>query len=192
MARRKRKYTKGLLDRFRNDELNKADKSYIEDVLEQNEMFFEGFADRKVLTADMDIYRYFGIIHANNYDGDTVRAWIDYGHGEHEPDAKVRLWGIDTPEIKGGTKETKAAGRRARDYVRGQVGGRGSILISHKLKRNSDGATKLGEGKYGRYLFEVIEIDTDGKLYNLNERLISLGMAELNTYGDEFNGWSKP
>ena len=50
----------------------------------------------------------------SNYDGDTFRLALDIGFAlKHY--VPVRLHGADTPELRGGTKLTKAAAKLARD-----------------------------------------------------------------------------
>ena len=51
-------------------------------------------------------------------DGDTVRVTIDLGFNVHHI-IDVRIAGINTPEIRGGTPETKAAGRAAQAFTAG-------------------------------------------------------------------------
>jgi len=51
----------------------------------------------------------------SNYDGDTIRADIDLGFGQWSHNQTFRLYGINTPELRGGTAETKQAGRDAKD-----------------------------------------------------------------------------
>lgn len=52
------------------------------------------------------------------YDGDTFTCVIDVGlHGIKLHNQKIRVWGIDTPEMRGGTAETKQAAREARDAL---------------------------------------------------------------------------
>ena len=49
-----------------------------------------------------------------NYDGDTFKIEIDLGFGMRYF-TTVRLDGVDTPELRGGTELTKAAAKFARD-----------------------------------------------------------------------------
>lgn len=89
----------------------------------------------------------------NNYDGDSVniiaQRVFDVGFYKRitsEQPISVRLYGIDTPELRGGTPESKAAGYLARDKVREflQDAMDNSFLIfySHEFKT----------GKFGRAL----------------------------------------
>jgi len=101
------------------------------------------------------------------YDGDTCTLDIDLGLNIIIRKEKVRLYGINTPELRGVDEETKAEGIAARDWLQDQLDGADEILIrTHKDK----------SGKYGRLLGELL---ADG--INLNETLVELGMA--NVYG---------
>jgi micrococcal nuclease len=112
------------------------------------------------------MYEYDAII-TYVYDGDTLTATIDLGFKIHIDGAKLRLANINTPEIRGGTEETKQAGRCSRDYVKQQVLGK---LVRIRV---------LGRGKYGRYLVEVWLPNGSGVPgpESLNSELVRLGYA---------------
>ena len=101
------------------------------------------------------------------YDGDTLTAILDLGFGITINKAKLRLIGVNTPELRGGPDEREAA-IAARDYVREQILGRQVRIKSRK------------KGKYGRYLVELWRLDWDGEdeRESLNAALIRLGHAE--------------
>jgi len=94
------------------------------------------------------------------YDGDTVTAVVDLGF-LHYQEMKLRLYGIDTPELRGAEK---IEGRKVRDIVRGKILDERVTIKSYKDK----------QGKYGRYLATII-LD-DG--LNLNQWLIDNGHAK--------------
>ena len=94
------------------------------------------------------------------YDWDTITVDIDLGFNNWMKDQTLRLWGIDTPEMR--WKE-KVEWKKVRDYVRDEILWKDVIIKSYKDKK----------GKYGRWLAEVI---IDWK--NLNEELVSIGYAE--------------
>jgi micrococcal nuclease len=102
------------------------------------------------------------------YDGDTATATVDLGFKVSASKVKLRFYGINTAEIRGGTEATKEAARKSRDYVKEKILGR-------KIRMKS-----LGKGKYGRYLAVIWAIDDDGNVSDesLNDELIRLGMAE--------------
>ena len=63
------------------------------------------------------MYEYNAII-TSVYDGDTLTANVDLGLKVWHNGAKLRLLGVDTPEMRGGTKEEKIRAIAARDFVR--------------------------------------------------------------------------
>jgi len=93
------------------------------------------------------------------YDGDTITVDIDLGMNTWKKNVKLRLAGIDTPEMRGDEKER---GKQVRDYVRGLILNKEVVIQTTKDKT----------GKYGRYLAQVV-IDE----MNLNDHLLEIGMA---------------
>ena len=106
------------------------------------------------------------------YDGDTATATVDLGFKISAIKVKLRFYGIDTAEIRGGTEITKTAAREARDYVKEKI-------LGKKIRMKS-----LGKGKYGRYLAIIWTVDDDGNVAeeSLNDELIRLGLAKV--YGE--------
>ena len=106
------------------------------------------------------------------YDGDTATATVDLGFKVSAIKVKLRFYGIDTAEIRGGTELTKAAAREAREYVKEKI-------LGKKIRMKS-----LGKGKYGRYLAVIWTIGDDGEVAeeSLNDELIRLGLAKV--YGE--------
>jgi len=76
------------------------------------------------------------------YDGDTVTALVDLGF-LHTQEMKLRLYGIDTPEMRG---DEKIEGKKVRDIVREMVLNKDVTIRTYKDK----------QGKYGRYLANII------------------------------------
>lgn len=105
-------------------------------------------------------YQYHAIV-ASIYDGDTIRADIDLGFGTWVKSAKLRLAGIDTPEIRG---SERPAGLAARQFVSDRIPVGSEIIISTDKDRT---------GKYGRYIATIFY---DGG-QNLNEQLVKSGHA---------------
>ena len=93
------------------------------------------------------------------YDGDTVTAVVDLGF-LHYQEMKLRLYGIDTPELRGAERED---GLRVRDIVREMILGKDVEIHSYKDK----------QGKYGRYLATII---VDG--VNVNAWRVAQGHAQ--------------
>ena len=80
----------------------------------------------------------------SNYDGDTLRCSFDLGFGMIYWNS-IRLASVDTPELRGGTDLTKAAGRLARDRVRELVEAADEIIFH----------STVWAGKYGRPVGEL-------------------------------------
>lgn len=98
------------------------------------------------------------------YDGDTVTLDIDLGCWVWKHSEKCRLFGIDTPELRG---SERADGLVARDRLRELILGKQVIIKTYKDK----------EGKYGRLL---VKIFLDGQ--NINDLLVEEGLAEVRFY----------
>ncbi len=130
---------------------------------------------RPAAPPDRHLYRYAATV-TDVYDGDTITVDLDLGLNIHHRSRRVRLWGIDTPELRG---PERPAGLVARDQVRGLISGAEVVLKTH---RDST-------GRYGRLLAEVF-YEAEGHWVNLNQHLVEAGLAEFNTYGDPFEGWA--
>ena len=100
------------------------------------------------------------------YDGDTITVLADMGMSLFAR-IKVRLLGINTPEIRTKDADEKRRGLEARDYLREQILNQEVIL--HTVKR----------GKYGRWLGEVWKMDDQGAILSesVNQTLINNGYA---------------
>ena len=116
--------------------------------------------EASVMASASHLYHYRAAV-TEVYDGDTLTVDIDLGLGVWLRGQKIRLFGIDAPELKG---ETKEAGQAARDWLREKVQGK-SVLI--KTFRD-------GREKYGRLLAEVW---LEGEILSINDRLVHEGMA---------------
>ena len=84
------------------------------------------------------------------YDGDTITVDIDLGLGVWLKGQKVRLKGIDAPEVRG---DTAREGKRIRDIVEQIILGKQIVIRTEKDKTE----------KYGRWLATVI---VKGKDFN--------------------------
>jgi micrococcal nuclease len=105
------------------------------------------------------------------YDGDSITVILDMGMGVQKK-AKCRLFGIDTPEIRGKTVREKTAAKVARDRLRELVNEQ-TVLIESIAKPD----------KYGRLLVRVWKEDL-----NINELLIEEGLARSYDGGKKA-GW---
>ena len=112
------------------------------------------------------MYEYNAVI-TSVYDGDTCTATIDLGFKLFTRSAKLRLIGINTPEMRGGTAETKAAARAAKEYLVSKV-------LDKEIRIKSE-----KKGKYGRYLCTLWCFKEDGTLEeeSINDQMIRLGHA---------------
>ena len=94
------------------------------------------------------------------YDGDTVTALVDLGFLSFR-EMKLRLYGIDTPELRG---VEKVEGKKVRDIVTGMILDKEVTINSFKDK----------QGKYGRYLATIVLEDG----LNVNQWLVENGYAK--------------
>ena len=109
---------------------------------------------------------YYDAIVTGVYDGDSITVDIDLGLGVWLKGQKLRLIGIDTPEMRGAEKE---AGKVARDFVRSRLLGDGVNNVIIKTFKDK-------AGKFGRWLAVVYYGES---LRNLNDELIERGLAEV-------------
>ena len=91
--------------------------------------------------ADCGLYQYRATI-TGVYDADTVTADIDLGFSFIHANQRLRLYGIDAPEVRG---EEREAGLIARDALRDRILGKEVTICS----------IKDGKGKFGRYLARI-------------------------------------
>lgn len=92
------------------------------------------------------------------YDGDTCTAIVDLGM-RVSVEITIRLYGINTPELRGAQK---LDGIKSRDYLRSLILMKSVIIKTYKDKTE----------KYGRWLAEIF---IDG--VNINEKLVQEGYA---------------
>lgn len=103
------------------------------------------------------------------YDGDTINVDIDLGFRVWLYKEPLRLWGIDTPEVRGASKE---AGIAVRDLVRSWVP-EGTEVLIRTLKSN-EGVDRTGS--FHRYLAVICPL---GWSESVNARLLREGKAEI-------------
>ena len=116
---------------------------------------------------------YQGAVYLKNYDGDTIRFNLPGYPPIAGKDIRVRVNGIDTPEIKGKCKKEKYEAQQARDMVADILKGAEKINLKN-MKR----------GKYFRIAADVI---VDGE--NLADVLIEAGMAIKYNGGKKTYKW---
>lgn len=106
-------------------------------------------------------YTYHGTI-VEVYDGDTMTAMLDLGFDVWVR-VRLRIEGIDTPEVRGAGKE---AGLAVRDHVRALLLNKEVVVTSHD------------KGKYGRWLASVL-FDYEGMPKDLGSYLLETGRADV-------------
>lgn len=101
------------------------------------------------------------------YDGDTCTCVVDLGF-KISTKIKVRLVGIDTPEVRTKDLEEKAKGIATRDWLREKILDKKVLL--HTKKR----------GKFGRWLGTIWTINEDKPEFenSYNKQLIKEGLAK--------------
>ena len=97
-------------------------------------------------------------------DGDTIDVNLDLGLGVWLHKQRLRLVGINTPEVRGPERE---AGLAASAFVEWRIHGQPVIVKTFKDKK----------GKYGRWLAEVYYENQENVWVNLNEELVREGHA---------------
>lgn len=118
------------------------------------------------------MYEYHAVI-TDVYDADTVTANIDLGFKSGLRGMKLRLYGINAPEIRlsnGVTQEEKDTGLKAKAWLADRILDRQVFIRTHKDS----------VGKYGRWLAEIYPLDDQSKSFN--QMLVEEGMAVEATY----------
>ena len=95
------------------------------------------------------------------YDGDTFYVNINKVHPLFGEKLGVRVWGVDTPEIRGGSDYEKAMAKKAKDFTK-------KFLDSAKR-------VDLVECVRGKYFRIVCKVLADGN--SLSEALIKESLA---------------
>lgn len=116
-----------------------------------------------------NLYTYRAIV-TRVVDGDTLDLRVDLGmYIFHR--VRVRLKGIDTPEVYGVKKESEEynAGKLASARAKELVDGKSVIVKTEKDKT----------GKYGRYIADILFDDDDGVTKSLSEVLIQEGLGNV-------------
>jgi len=101
------------------------------------------------------------------YDGDTITVDIDLGFNLWLHNEKLRLSGINAPEIRTKNKDEKKRGFMARDYLKSIIDQKQILIKTLRDKK----------GKYGRYIAEIYY-----KGENINDKLVKNGYAVYKQY----------
>lgn len=96
-------------------------------------------------------------------DGDTIDVSIDLGFRAWRTE-RLRLLGVDTPELNAKDPVIREHAVKARDFVQWKVDQKDIVIRTHK----SD--------SFGRWLAEIFYMDSD-KQINLCEQLLAEGLA---------------
>ena len=134
-------------------------------------------------------YRYDALVR-EVYDGDTCYVDIDLGLDTWRRNIGLRLFGIDTPELR---KASMAEGLAARDFMCAALTGLpvGDVAGFKKNRRrlvlpepvpiflHSHGDD---DGKYGRLLSTMGIYNELGELVSINELLLTHGHATVPSY----------
>lgn len=123
----------------------------------------------------INLYHYRAFV-TDVYDGDTITVDIDLGLGVWVKGEKIRLYGINTPEVRG---YEKIKGIESRDFVRNKILNQDIILKTIKDE----------SGKFGRLLGVVYYLENysignrENKRYvELNTAIVSAGFGEFKEY----------
>lgn len=106
------------------------------------------------------------------YDGDTITVDIDLGFGVWLKKQKMRLSGINAPEMRGADK---AAGKVSRDYLRS--------LVLDKEVRIETSKLKGDKGKYGRWIATIWVSVPQVTYLNVCRKMVKEGHAVFKNYG---------
>ncbi len=113
---------------------------------------------------DRDRYTDVEVVVTHADDGDTIG--VDISDGANDV-TRIRLWGVDCPEIAHGGGEADAwFGRNAAEYIRSQVVGKRVRIVLEPHRPSRD--------RYGR-LLAYVYLAENGEM--LNETLLDRGLA---------------
>ena len=114
----------------------------------------------------MKLYYYIAEV-VSVYDGDTCTCVVDLGF-KTSLRIKVRLIGIDTPEIWTKDSEEKELGYKTRDWLSERILGKKVILHTKE------------KGKFGRWLGMIWDLEEDKPSFenSYNKQLINENLAK--------------
>jgi micrococcal nuclease len=103
----------------------------------------------------------------NVVDGDTIDVDVDLGFHVHQ-NMRLRLSGIDTPELNSPDPEKRAAALKAKEYLTTLVAGKKVVIETFRDKTE----------KFGRFLAKVTVFTSQGSALNVNDHMIQVGYAK--------------
>ena len=127
---------------------------------------------------EIGLYHYMAKIRSV-YDADTCTVDIDLGLGTWLRGEKIRLYGINAPEMRG---PEKPRGTVSRDFLRGKIARKTVLLETLKLTRKQQDERRSKKGKFGRYLATVWLEETKDTWTNINDLLVQQGYAVYKNY----------
>ena len=103
-------------------------------------------------------------------DGDTVDMNMDLGFGVSKL-VRIRLWGIDAPEVKG---DERPEGLAAKAFLETLLPvGASAEVYTEKDK----------DAGWGRYVGEVYSLTSDHSIeFDISDEMVEAGYAEYKTY----------
>ena len=113
------------------------------------------------------------------YDGDTITVDIDLGLGVWLKKQTIRLYGINTPELRGDEREEGLESRAELIELLQFKGGPLTTKPCHVTIKTY----KVKKGKYGSWLAEVYAVDeSNSSIFCVNDMLVRNGYAERKEY----------
>ncbi len=116
------------------------------------------------------LYHYRGVV-TSVPDGGTCTVDLDLGLNIWIWGEKLKLYRINTPEVKGPEREL---GIRSRDFLKSMVEGKRVFIQTIKDRYET----------YGRYLAELWLEQPDGTWLNINDVMIDQGYATYKNYDE--------
>ena len=114
------------------------------------------------------------------YDGDTITIGINKRH------VRVRLAGIDTPELNAKTEEEKNEAIESRDYLESLVLDEKIIVLFEKSDTTLDGINRGAFGRPITYIFILENRLLPGVKTFVNQDMIDNGKAVRSEYDVDF------
>lgn len=149
--------------------------------------------DKDKFIIDFSLYmdkRYCYNVKVNEvYDADTITVDIDLGFFLKLNDQKIRLFGINAPEMRGSEKKEGTVSRdQLRNWILGKTITLYSVLDPRIKKRKHDRTNDnddlddfevedIKKGKYGRWLGIAV---ANGEI--INKKLVDMGLAKYKLY----------
>lgn len=114
-----------------------------------------------------EITRFKPALVTNVVDGDTIDVVAGLGMEVYHT-ARIRIFGVDTPEMRSKDENERKRAREAKKFVEDQILDKNIVLILRK------------KDSFGRYLASVLYMDKEGKVIcELSEVLLKEGLAEV-------------